>query len=586
MRSVDIESLKREVAEAQRKHPDLSQDNAFVLWFMRAYLVEDDRLAAESVVGRKSDKGFDAIYVDHPNKKVFVVQGKYRTTSNPPNECRPDLVAFADLARVLRGEKREIDNLLAAADPAMHKRVTDVHGYLRRRGYELNLYFVTTGKVSPAHQDEMKSRVADTPQTELRIFCRQRLLNLLHDYLDGAAPPVPCLDLPVEPGENMRGGGIIKRYDTSTRIESWVFSMLGSDVGDLFARTGVRLFARNIRGFLGNTDINRAMRRTLESEPQNFWYFNNGITIVCDDVRKIEEHGKESLRVFNPQIINGQQTTHVLKDHRSKQASVLIRVIAIPRDQSRECDGFEGLVGNIVAATNYQNAIKPSDLRSNDEEQVRIERELHRLNYQYLRKRESKAEIRRRSGTPSRFQLKKEDLAKAVAACEFDPVLVREGKERLFKDPHYQRIFCRRSGKEYLSFVLLDRIVKSQARGKPARAYARWLVLNFLWGNVRKLFSQATVRDKFLHVCQHKADERRLRPLMRLGDISFRAALAFHRTERGMGEESLDPSTFFKRSGLHERFQKYWLSRSNRRRRQFRKEMNRFAHEVGSAEVE
>ena len=39
----------------------------------------------------------------------------------------------------------------------------------------------------------------------------------------------------------------------------------------------------NVRGFLGSTEINRGMEATLTREPEYFWYYNNGVTIVCDD---------------------------------------------------------------------------------------------------------------------------------------------------------------------------------------------------------------------------------------------------------------------------------------------------------------
>jgi len=43
-------------------------------------------------------------------------------------------------------------------------------------------------------------------------------------------------------------------------------------------------------------------------DAEHFWYFNNGITVVCNAARKTAEHGTAVLRVSNPQVINGQQT--------------------------------------------------------------------------------------------------------------------------------------------------------------------------------------------------------------------------------------------------------------------------------------
>src|SRR5262249_3477709 len=157
-------------------------------------------------------------------------------------------------------------------------------------------------------------------------------------------------------------------------IESWVFPMAGSSVAEIFEAADVRIFARNVRGFLGNTDINKGMETTLEKEPEYFWYYNNGITIVCDHAEAVKSRGRTVLRVTNPQIINGQQTTRTLAKMvtNGSRASVLVRVIRVPRlikGRNTDNDGFESLVSKIVSATNWQNEIRPSDLMSNDRRQ-------------------------------------------------------------------------------------------------------------------------------------------------------------------------------------------------------------------------
>ena len=58
-----------------------------------------------------------------------------------------------------------------------------------------------------------------------------------------------------------------------------------------------------------------------------------------------------------------------------------------------------------------------------------------RFDYQYVRKRQSKGEARRNAGVKHTGSLSpKEELAQAVAACDLDPLTVREGKEQLFEE--------------------------------------------------------------------------------------------------------------------------------------------------------
>ena len=189
-------------------------------------------------------------------------------------------------------------------------------------------------------------------------------------------------------------------------------------VAGLYERARTRLFARNVRGFLGSTEINRGMEATLQTEPEYFWYYNNGVTIVCDEATRESSLGRDILRVTNPQVINGQQTTRTLARSHGKRsgASVLVRVIRVPRLPQRGGNDFETLVSRIVSATNWQNAIRPSDLMSNDRRQIEIERQFRKLHYLYVRKRMTKGEARSAAGTRHLRVVKKEELAQAVGS--------------------------------------------------------------------------------------------------------------------------------------------------------------------------
>ena len=208
---------------------------------------------------------------------------------------------------------------------------------INRRAFELHLYYVTTGKCSAPLKSEAESEVAQAnARASISVLDRNDVLSLLTDYLGGAAPPVPFLDLPIDPRGIMGSDGVVQRYDPTTGVESWILSMSGRDLADLYCKAGDRIFARNIQSFLGDKGINEGIAQTLSAvEPDNFWYFNNGVTIVCDSARKTAERGQAILRVTNPQIINGQQTTRVLfstAPPQARKASVLVRAISVPRD--------------------------------------------------------------------------------------------------------------------------------------------------------------------------------------------------------------------------------------------------------------
>lgn len=563
--------LRRELDEFKERYPKLADDELFVLWFLRAFVAEDEGSAAAALCGGPRDKGVDAVLIDDPARMVFLVQGKYRHKVAARAEHRGDVTGFAQLAADLCGDGPAFASLSKDLSPDVSRRLDEARARIKKRGYALHHYYVTLGTCSSALRDEASRivRAADGATT-FEVFDGKRILLLLADYLDGVAPPVPSLDLEIESGGGVRTGGVFNRYDSKTDIESWAFSMTGAAVADMYERAGSRLFARNVRGFLGSTEINRGMEATLQKEPEYFWYYNNGITIVCDDAKQESSRGRQILRVANPQVINGQQTTRTLARRSSRRpcASVLVRVIRVPRSPHRMGNGFEMLVSRIVSATNWQNAIRPSDLMSNDRRQIEIERQLRKLHYLYLRKRMTKSEARRATGGRHLRLINKEELAQAVAACDLDPFIVREGKEGLFEERWYGQVFPTADPNYYLSRYWLMREVSYAARGYPERAYAKWLTLHFVWQSLASSCRKRSHATAFREACERdKADV--VVPLLRAIDLVFSAALRFFRANRGSGPTAIDVSTFFKRRGLDQEFARFWRSSRNPGRTKF-----------------
>jgi hypothetical protein len=352
--------------------------------------------------------------------------------------------------------------------------------------------------------------------------------------------------------------------------------MAATDVGALFKKSGIRLFARNIRGYLGESpEINEAMAETVKSEPENFWYYNNGVTIVCDEAKREVEGGSDVLRVERAQVINGQQTTRTLEMTPSRKESVLVKVIRIPRspgDHTR----YEDLVSAIVRATNWQNPIEQSDLISKDYIQVYLERELRKRGYQYLRKRESRSEARRRADSEVHFQITKFELAQAVAGSEFDPAVVRQGKEALFDERYYRSIFKTEFVEFYLKRYWLFKTVASVAYGRSREfKYAKWLAYNHMFEILSGAISSKESALKFRRACE-RYDVRAIVPLRKLILIVFRAVISFYRKHSGTGKDKIDWPTFVKTSGQHTKFSAYWRSAEKTRAKTVRRNLNLF----------
>jgi hypothetical protein len=125
--------LKKEVIEIIDRHPTISPDNAFVAWFLRAFIVENEEIAVQSLKGGSRDKGVDALFVDHESRCVFLVQGKYHQNANVPSEKRSDVIALADLGRALLLDRAEMFKvLLDDADDTVKQALEDARSAIRR----------------------------------------------------------------------------------------------------------------------------------------------------------------------------------------------------------------------------------------------------------------------------------------------------------------------------------------------------------------------------------------------------------------------------------------------------------------------
>ncbi|WP_265567936.1 AIPR family protein [Streptomyces hygroscopicus] len=138
---------------------------------------------------------------------------------------------------------------------------------------------------------------------------------------------------------------------------------------------GRHLTARNIRDALDVSDVNEKIRTTLVKEPDYFWYLSNGITLICDRIRK---HGKgapastsdvsRAFRLEGASVINGAQTVSAVyravrqKPGKAAAGRVLVRIISLE-------DTPEGFGDRITVAANTQNPTEERDFRSRRPEQ-------------------------------------------------------------------------------------------------------------------------------------------------------------------------------------------------------------------------
>jgi hypothetical protein len=289
--------LKRELSILGERFHRLTEDDLFILWFLRARFTESEDAAATALVGIAGEKAVDAVLVDDQAKTVVIVQGKYRKGIGLKTEDRSGVLAFAELAQRIWEDPKSYRDFEKDLDPAVRDALRRARERIRDRKFSLQLVFLTTAKVSETERRDGAGIVRrGAGPAQFDVVDSSRILTILEDYNGGVAPAVPSVEIELESGDGVRAGSPLQRYDGRTDIEAWVLSARGEQIGGLFERYRDRIFARNVRGFKGNTDVNDSMEETLEKSPEFFWYFNNGVTIICDDAELLGRSGRERLR--------------------------------------------------------------------------------------------------------------------------------------------------------------------------------------------------------------------------------------------------------------------------------------------------
>jgi hypothetical protein len=151
---------------------------------------------------------------------------------------------------------------------------------------------------------------------------------------------------------------------------------------------GQALFAKNVRVLLPDSEVNEGLVATLESSPEHFWYFNNGITVLCGQVAKSPLGGLDrrlgSFEFKNVSIVNGAQTAgSIARAEDSWSAPELDRARVMVRFISLE-GATPDFANYVTRATNTQNRIGGRDFVSLDPEQARIKDEFAVENLQYV----------------------------------------------------------------------------------------------------------------------------------------------------------------------------------------------------------
>lgn len=336
---------------------------------------------AESVVDGGDDNGIDAIYYSPQSKKMILTQSKWIKDG----KTEPDSAA---ISKFCTGVKDLFEMNFDRFNEKVRKKRPIIEKALSEYETKYTLVVIDTGdKISLAthaqrHIDDLLDELnsageGDTEQLVEFIKLNQSKIFSSFTLSMGDSP----INLEIGLGE----------WGTINEPHKAYYGMVSAkEIAKWWSDYQRKLFHKNIRQVLGATDVNSEIEDTLVNNPDKFWYYNNGITIIADKIDKSMVGGGTreigAFKLENVSIVNGAQTVSTIGKYSQKEganldkAKVQTRIISLkdtPPDFGKE----------VTRTNNRQNRIENRDFASQEAEQIRIKAELaiERIEYNIVR---------------------------------------------------------------------------------------------------------------------------------------------------------------------------------------------------------
>lgn len=297
------------------------------------------------------DGGIDYVY--STNDKLYLIQGKSSPGKIKLNDIKNYIRFMADTVEIFElGQeiKKELNKTLRKAYKI---------GINNKTKNDIILVLFTNSHITEKLKEEIEDwtknyfndfkvevyGIEEIEEQEVKVINGEKTIN--SGYLE-------CADENFLEYSTEKGSGII-------------LSVKAKSLQDLYQKEkDGGLFGYNLREKINDNKlhVDYEIDQTIKKEKENFWFYNNGITIGCEDY-KIKDN-KLKLKKFS--IINGAQTTNIIgtsKDiDNQNNFSIVCKVIKSPESLDNE------FIKKISLTSNSQKEIDMRDTFSNSEEQI------------------------------------------------------------------------------------------------------------------------------------------------------------------------------------------------------------------------
>ncbi|MEU6355650.1 AIPR family protein [Streptomyces sp. NPDC047072] len=312
--------------------------------------------AAQCVIDGGQDQGIDAIAVVPEAARIYLIQAKWSEKGKAYASEREVRDLFVGLSLIDSGQAAQF-NQRGRVLAEQAKELLDAKDVVA----EIVVVFVqmSTDAPSPGVFQAVANGKAEFNHQGDVVGERFVFAQEIHETVRSFTRRDPVnLDVSLFPW--------FEFGSAATTYTSYVGVLRAEQIAT-WARHETRLFELNLRNPLGVTRINTELVSTLTEEPSNFWYYNNGITILCERVetgvgsQKIPWKYPLRLTAFGASVVNGAQTVRAIieavshgdEESLAELAEVNVRFIVTGKDRD--------FAQHTTKATNRQNDIQPRD---------------------------------------------------------------------------------------------------------------------------------------------------------------------------------------------------------------------------------
>ena len=308
------------------------------------------------------DNGIDLIYIDFISKKMWIVQSKFSLNGIKGMDC-------GDIHKFIQGTEDLCNGEYAKFGEKTRKFQSNIDQALFDAQFHIYFVVAYTGhNLSKENLDILNPFIQEFNDSGEILSLVDFNLPKAHQILrKGLNNPINC-QIHIK-----NWGQIVNPYKSIYGIVD------ATEIAELWKTHGTNLLSKNIRHFLGNTDSNNAMNETLRNCPELFKYFNNGISVLCNSLKKTAFGGANTeLGIFecsDIQIVNGAQTVGTIGEfyknpnQESQNAEVFVKVISLEGAPS-------AFSTRQTIANNTQNKVEKKDFVSLCPIQLKLKEEL------------------------------------------------------------------------------------------------------------------------------------------------------------------------------------------------------------------